>query len=395
MGKKLTLQHVVDHVNKVHFGAEVLSKVYVRNNIKMDFKCEKGHNFDARPDTVFRGHWCPDCAGLKKHTLTHIREHIEKRYPGSILLSTNYLNSKKKLDFICENKHNFSLRTNSLLSGQWCSFCADEKRGNSTRQSFEFIRNKILKLHPKCTILENGVNYKKVTSKVAALCEDGHRFFITPADLFHKGVWCPDCRSKKIQESKRYSSEEIKKILLSIDSTAKLRALEYVKGRSASVTILCSKKHLFSSTISRVIRGQWCPECKTERTKKTNLAKYGVEYISQVKEIALRAARSLNNSMVREHWKDKAELICVGSYELKVVDYLNKHKINFMWQPRIFVLPNNKTYRPDLYLENENKWVEIKGYFRKDAIEKWQEFQIIQPNSELWDQKKLKEMGIL
>jgi hypothetical protein len=72
-----------------------------------------------------------------------------------------------------------------------------------------------------------------------------------------------------------------------------------------------------------------------------------------------------------------------------------------LWQPQVFqtsiLTPKGKisTYRPDLFLINENKWIEIKGFFRNDAKAKWDWFQSEHPNSELWDKKKLKEMGIL
>jgi hypothetical protein len=58
-------------------------------------------------------------------------------------------------------------------------------------------------------------------------------------------------------------------------------------------------------------------------------------------------------------------------------------------------MPNGKTYRPDLYLIDQGVWIEIKGYFRKDAQEKWDWFKSQFPNAELWDKKKLKEMRIL
>ena len=52
--------------------------------------------------------------------------------------------------------------------------------------------------------------------------------------------------------------------------------------------------------------------------------------------------------------------------------------------------------RPDLYLIKEQLWVEVKGYWYPGAKDKWDEFHTsIQKNSELWDQKKLKKMGIL
>ena len=77
-------------------------------------------------------------------------------------------------------------------------------------------------------------------------------------------------------------------------------------------------------------------------------------------------------------------------------NYLNLNKINFKWQHETFTLANGNTYRPDCYLIDSNIWIEIKGYMRPDALEKWTEFhEIRMKNSELWDKNKLKEMKIL
>lgn len=94
----------------------------------------------------------------------------------------------------------------------------------------------------------------------------------------------------------------------------------------------------------------------------------------------------------------------MGSWESSVIDYLNNNKINYDWQPKTFNIPkevyltpkgNKATYRPDLFLIDEQKWVEIKGWFRDDSQIKWDWFKSEYPNSELWDQKKLKELRIL
>lgn len=109
-----------------------------------------------------------------------------------------------------------------------------------------------------------------------------------------------------------------------------------------------------------------------------------------------KVARSLNNSYVELHWKTGKELVCIGSYEHEVIKLLNENKIDYKWQHRVFTMPDGRTYRPDLYLIGQkNPWIEIKGYFRDDAEEKWQWFHNIKkPNSQLWDRKKLKKIGI-
>ena len=154
-----------------------------------------------------------------------------------------------------------------------------------------------------------------------------------------------------------------------------------------------------------------------EKTKQTNLQIYGYEissrnqevknkmkdtcflryggYPQQNKDISLKTTLNSNNSGILYHWKTNEKLIWKASYELKVITYLNQKQIEYNWQPKIFQVLSGKTYRPDLFLINENKWIEIKGYFRKDAEEKWNWFNKEYPNSELWNKKKLKEMGIL
>lgn len=134
---------------------------------------------------------------------------------------------------------------------------------------------------------------------------------------------------------------------------------------------------------------------RVEKSRQTCLKKYGVNNPSQNKDIRLKAAKSSNNSYILYHWKTNEELICQGSWERKVIEFLNKNQIDYQWQPQSFTMINNKTYTPDLFLINEGKWIEIKGYFYDDALEKWNWFHQNYPNSELWNEKKLKEMKIL
>jgi hypothetical protein len=132
-----------------------------------------------------------------------------------------------------------------------------------------------------------------------------------------------------------------------------------------------------------------------EKKEQTWFKKYGVPHPLQNKEIALKAAKSANNSHTLRHWKTGEELVCLGGYEKKVVQHLNENKVDYDWQPKTFHMPDGRTYRPDLYLLDDDLWVEIKGWFRKDAQEKWNWFSPAHPNSKLWDKKYLLSAGIL
>ena len=145
-------------------------------------------------------------------------------------------------------------------------------------------------------------------------------------------------------------------------------------------------------------------EVVREKQKDTNLQRYGVSSIMHDPDMALRNAKSTNNHRIKYHWKTNEEIVCLGSYEAKTVDYLNLKQIDFQWQPKIFEVPikiavtekgNPTTYRPDLYLSDQDIWVEIKGYMRGDAQAKWDWFKSEHPTAELWDKEKLKEIGIL
>lgn len=102
-----------------------------------------------------------------------------------------------------------------------------------------------------------------------------------------------------------------------------------------------------------------------------------------------------HNIYYEVHWKTKEKLVCQGSWEQKVVNYMNTFKLDYFWQPKTFTTSFGKRYRPDMYVADWNVWVEIKGLWRDGAKEKWEWFHSIYPNSELWDYKELKSLEIL
>lgn len=114
------------------------------------------------------------------------------------------------------------------------------------------------------------------------------------------------------------------------------------------------------------------------------------------------AAVKQNRSAVLQNWETGENIVTVGSYELAAANYLNANKIRYIWHPKTFETPFNKavksgfkTYTPDLYLIDQDLWVEIKGRFIDDAEDKWNWFHATHTNSVLWNKEKLKEMGIL
>lgn len=132
------------------------------------------------------------------------------------------------------------------------------------------------------------------------------------------------------------------------------------------------------------------------KMRATNIKRYGVPYTSQCPEIARKIAQGVRANVFHlKHWLSNEDISCQGSYEKAVVEYLNRDKIDYLWQVQTFTMPSGKTYRPDLYLVEDDKWVEIKGYFWGDALYKWNWFKSEYPESELWNKEVLKERGII
>lgn len=252
--------------------------------------------------------------------------------------------------------------------------------------------------------------YESYNSKMQWECKHGHVWFSTLLTV-KRGCWCPECSGKK-----KYTIEDCKRIAL--EKKGECLSSEYVNTKT-KLNWKCSCGNEWQTVLGSIINlNSWCPVCAIKLRENTCLLKYGVKVSTQCekvknkfietsinkygfpnpnqnKNIALKVAKKVNNPSIFFHWQTNEELVCQGSYEAKVVDYLNKNKINYRWQPEVFQLSTGKTYRPDLYLVDSDTWVEIKGWMRPDAKEKWDEFKTIKPNSELWDKALLRSRKII
>lgn len=77
-------------------GGRVLGQ-YSGSKNKMLFACQKGHEFEAVPNTVFLGHWCPNCAfvGPSKGQL-ELYEYVKSLAPDAILNDRNILKIQRQ-----------------------------------------------------------------------------------------------------------------------------------------------------------------------------------------------------------------------------------------------------------------------------------------------------------
>jgi len=265
----------------------------------------------------------------------------------------------------------------------------------SIKIPIDVIIDRIKEVHGDIVILDTST-YSNTHTKARFIDKELGEWWAIPKNVYRLKNGHPGKRTQKISISKTLSINDVKnKLQLKHNDEVLIDENTYI-----NMTTKCKfvdKKYGEWWALPYTVINDGCrhPHATNEIKKRNSIRKYGVESPNQNREIALKQAKTQNKMFIRCHWKTDEELVCQGSWESKVIDYLNKNQIDFEWQPKVFVLPNGKTYRPDLFLINENKWIEIKGYFYKDALKKWIWFKSQFPSAELWNKEKLKEIGIL
>ncbi len=95
---------------------------YKNTHTKIDVKCHLGHIFNAEPNQIKRGSWCPFCAKNSPIQAQDNFRQIVKSRNGTMI--GTYINSQTKIDIMCEKGHNFSVSPSNASNGRWCRKCS-------------------------------------------------------------------------------------------------------------------------------------------------------------------------------------------------------------------------------------------------------------------------------
>ena len=101
MGRKLTINFVKSEFEKEKW--KLISTEYMNSNQKLDYICSEGHHGSISWHNWRHGRRCPVCAGVKKLTIVFISSEFNKE--GWTLVSKKYINSKTHLKYICSEGH--------------------------------------------------------------------------------------------------------------------------------------------------------------------------------------------------------------------------------------------------------------------------------------------------
>ncbi len=346
--------------------------------------------------------------GLRFHRLTVISDSIDTNADG-----------KRLWNCLCECGNSVRTTTYKLSSGKLKSCGCLLKELSSKRmrkvqkisaktrqQSAAEVQRRIDRVHGAGTIIMHKASFTNVHKEVLFTHFIHGEWKAKPINVYRGSSHPQDGRNRTnaALENRKLTEDEINKRL---PGYIKIKSGTFASG-SKKATFIDLEYGEWTAVASNVLAGSNHPlrgnKNKIVSMRNSNLEKYGVEYVAQVAKFALKAAKNQNKIINRRHWKSRKLTACQGGWELAVVDYLNREKIDYLWQPQVFQVPKSvlttpkgstTTFRPDLFLVKEKKWVEIKGYFRADAIKKWAWFSEQYPNSEIWDFGKLRELKII
>lgn len=228
---------------------KLLSK-FIGTHEKVSICCDNEHIWEGYPYHIMMGTWCPYCNNPrdKSYLYDQLKNFIESK--GGILLSEQYIHSKKKVNVKCSKGHEWNATPSHLKSGSWCPYC------NKRSRDKEYLLNNIKKLiQSKGGIFISGDYQTLDKSKIKIRCINNH-IWETSAKSIKIGNWCPHCSSRV--KDKAHHFNKIKEIVESKGGSVLTE--EYTTSRT-KITIRCKYNHEWEVKPYLIKRGTWCPVC--------------------------------------------------------------------------------------------------------------------------------------
>lgn len=166
---------------------ECLSIKYVNARTKLEWKCNKGHIWNATFNTIKKC-WCPICgtvsmANKQKSGIEECRQFAINK--NGRCLAIDYNNSDEKIEWECEYKHTWlASYSNIKHGGYWCPACAKNKKHT--------IEDCVKAANEKDGYCLSTI-YENVHSKIIWKCKNEHIWAASFSSIYSNDTWCPTC----------------------------------------------------------------------------------------------------------------------------------------------------------------------------------------------------------
>jgi len=296
--QKLTLEEI--QAIAMQRGGKCLSKEYINSKTKLLWECSEGHQWQAVLDSVKRGSWCAVCKKTKKKTIEEMQALAQQH--GGQCLSTTYTNRHTALRWQCEYGHEWETAPANVLRGYWCPICAGHYKGYKQPRRTEW------QIEDMCSIAKErgglclSKKYQNVITKLQWQCAKGHQWSAMPSSILN-GNWCPTCAG-------------LGKTIDDMQAIAKARGGQclseaYINDQT-KLLWECSEGHQWWAKSSNIIHNQtWCPVCSGEKAYENNQIKprWDIEKMQQLAQA--RGGECLSeqyyNNKTKLRWRCQAQ----------------------------------------------------------------------------------------
>ena len=224
-------------------GGACLSPVTASPTGDLRWRCGAGHEWSARTAAIVDGYWCPVCERsepLRQQRLAQLRELVRRH--GGECLSETYIRQSAPMRWRCRDGHEWESSSNSIFRGSWCPFCSGRRATLAALHALAAARG------GECLSPEAG----RKTDPHRWRCARGHEWSTTPSALL-QGNWCPTCAGRNTVT------------IATLQELARSRGGECLtlrfRGVRQRVRWRCEGGHEWTTMVSSVKRGSWCPIC--------------------------------------------------------------------------------------------------------------------------------------
>lgn len=269
---RLTLQEM--NSIAVRRSGHCLSAEYLGSANPLRWKCALGHEWDARPSSIKSGNWCPYCASNRELDLEQMRQIARER--GGRCLATAYRNGRTPLLWECSQRHQWRARPEDIKGGtrkkgSWCLECYNARRIFHPKHDLQTMRELARSRGGQCL----SAAYTGSKTKLTWQCAFEHEWEARPVSVL-QGTWCPLCA-----HNQRLELCALQKIAASRGGDCLSQT--YVNERTA-LAWYCAAGHLWSATPGKVKRGSWCPKCAGIRRRSKWIVPKAIEQFVAFKD---------------------------------------------------------------------------------------------------------------
>jgi hypothetical protein len=281
------------------------------------------------------------------------------------------LNCNKKFWFTCHNCfHDFDRSPNKINRGDWCPYCSNHKLCDI--ETCDFCKNKSFAIFPKVKNWSNKNTLKPLQvflnshQEIWFNCDICEHDFCKRASSF-KTCWCPYCSHQKLCENLNCQmclnmsfASNPKSVFLSDNVDPRFI---FKNSNSKKYNFICIKKHIFSSTLDNICKGNWCLICS-----KSNYSPVSINWlniISIINNSYIQHAENIGEYKIPNTGKinDKRTQLRADGFCFESNTIYLFHGTKYHGDPR-FCNPNDFNYLGQNYRELYKRTIENENLIR-------------------------------